>query len=141
MGRGRKGMSTKIHVGLAGNYLRGVCLSEGQRTDMKVFSTLWAKGDWRQINDVIADKGYDFYDVKKLIRDSGKYPIIPRCKGALYPGIQPKDKEKYKTRNAIERFFGKIKEHKRLALRFDKLDITFFSFFAIACLKVFKLLC
>ncbi len=49
--------------------------------------------------------------------------------------------EKYQTRNAIERFFGKIKEHKRLALRFDKLDITFFSFFALACLKVFKLLC
>ncbi|MEA9443939.1 hypothetical protein SK355_01030 [Candidatus Fukatsuia symbiotica] len=67
--------------------------------------------------------------------------MIPRCKRALYPGIQPKDKEKYKTRNAIERFFGKIKEHKRLALCFDKLDITFFLYFAIACLKVFKLLC
>ncbi|WP_339056339.1 transposase [Candidatus Regiella endosymbiont of Tuberolachnus salignus] len=115
--------------------------SYGQRTDMKVFPILWAKGDWRQINDVIADKGYDFYDAKKLIRDSRKYPVIPRRQGAIYPGIPPKDKEKYKTRNAIERFFGKIKEHKRLALRFDKLDVTFFSFFAIACLKVFKLLC
>ncbi|EFL91690.1 transposase [Candidatus Regiella insecticola LSR1] len=73
---------------------------------------MWAKGDWRQINDVIADKGYDFYDVKKLIRDSGKYPVIPRRQGAIYPGIQPKDKEKYKTRNAIERFFGKKKNTK-----------------------------
>jgi len=102
---------------------------------------LWAKVDWRQISDVIVDKGYNFYDVKKFIRDSGTYPLIPRRQGAIYSGIQPKDKEKYKTRNAIERFFGKIKEHKRLALRFDKLYITFFSFFAIACLKVFKLLC
>ncbi|GFN46785.1 ISHde2 transposase orfA [Candidatus Regiella insecticola] len=30
---------------------------------------------------------------------------------------------------------------KKKKLRFDKLDVTFFSFFAIACLKVFKLLC
>ena len=54
---------------------------------------------------------------------------------------QHEDKEKYKTRSAIERFFGKIKENKRLALRFDKLDVTFLSLFAIACLKGFKLLC
>ncbi|WP_164703669.1 transposase [Candidatus Williamhamiltonella defendens] len=67
--------------------------------------------------------------------------MIPRRKGAVCTGIQPNDKEKYKTRSAIERFFFSIKEQKRLALRFDKLDITFFSFFAIACLKVFNLLC
>ncbi|WP_071985149.1 hypothetical protein [Candidatus Regiella insecticola] len=69
------------------------------------------------------------------------YALLPRRQGAIYPAIQLKDKEKYKTRDAIERFFGKIKEHKRLALHFDKLDITFFSFFSTACLKVFKLLC
>ncbi|ATW30308.1 hypothetical protein BJP41_08275 [Candidatus Williamhamiltonella defendens] len=47
-------------------------------------------------------------------------------------------KKDIQTRIAIERFFGKIKENKRLALRFDKLDVTFFSFFSIACLKLFK---
>jgi transposase len=55
--------------------------------------------------------------------------------------VQDKDKEKYATRFHIEHFFGKIKENKRLTLRFDKLDTTFFSFFALACLKVLHLLC
>jgi hypothetical protein len=50
------------------------------------------------------------------------------------------DKERYQTRSNIERFFGEIKENKRLALQFDKLDLTFFSFFAIACLKGLNLL-
>lgn len=61
--------------------------------------------------------------------------------GAVCPGVQERDKEKYATRFNIEHFFGKIKENKRLALRFDKLDVTFFSFFALASLKVLKLLC
>lgn len=132
-------MSTKIHVGLSQAYLCSACLSEGQRTDIKVFPELFEKGNWDEIDYLVADKGYDAYTVKKLIVDAGKKAVIPRRKGAVCPGVQ--DKKRYKTRSAIERFFGKIKENKRLALRFDKLDITFFSFFALACLKVFKLLC
>lgn len=107
---------------------------------MKVFPTLWAGGDWKDIHFLIADKGYDFYDVKKHIRDAGKEPIIPRRKNALFSGLPPHLKEKYRSRFAFEHFFSKIKENKRLALRFDKLDFTFFSFFCLACLKIFKLL-
>ena len=55
--------------------------------------------------------------------------LIPRKKGAFYPGLR--DKERYKTRPAVERFLGKIKENKRLTLRLHKLDVTFFSFFAL----------
>ena len=134
-------MSTKIHIGLSPGSLKSACLSEGQRTDMKVFAKLWSQGDWQEVRDIIADKGYDFYEVRKLIRQGGKNPIIPRRQGAICPGLQDKDKEKYKTRSAIERFFGKVKENKRLALRYDKLDVTFFSFFALACLKILNLLC
>ena len=107
--------------------------------DMKVFSKLWSGGDWGDVLYVIADKGYDFYEVRKWLREAGKKPVIPRRKGAICPGVQ--DKERYQTRSHGERFFGKIKENKRLALRFDKLDVTFFSCFAIACLKSLNLLC
>jgi len=139
IGRGRKGPSTKIHVGLSPGCLKSACLSEGQRTDMKVFTKLWSIGNWQGIQDVIADKGYDCSEVRILIPESGKHPIIPRRQGAVCPGVL--DKEKYATRFNIEHFFGKIKENKRMALRFDRLDVTFFSFFALACLKVLKLLC
>jgi transposase len=106
---------------------------------MNEFSSLWQQSDWRGIQYVIADKGYDCGKVRNQISAAGKIAVIPRKKGALYPGVR--DKERYKTRSAIERFFGKIKENKRLTLRFDKLDVTFFSFFALGCLKVLNLLC
>lgn len=108
---------------------------------MIIFPYLWERGDWQDIEEVIADKGYDFYGVRHLIRKSGKHPIIPGTKRALCPGLPEKDKVKYKTRFKIEHFFGRVKENKRLALRFDKLDITFFSFFALASLKSLNLLC
>lgn len=103
---------------------------------MKEFNTLWSCADWSEIQYIIGDKGYDFVALRRVIRAAGKTPVIPRKKGSICPGVR--DKERYKTRAAIERFFGKIKENKRLALRFDKLDVTFF---ALACLKVLNLLC
>lgn len=106
---------------------------------MKIFPELWEKGNWLGLLHVIADKGYDFYLVRRLIREEGKYPIIPRREGAACPGVR--DKQRYQTRFAIEHFFGRLKENKRMSLRLDKLDITFFSFFALACLKILKLLC
>lgn len=132
-------MGTKIHVALSPDKIQGACLSASNQVDMKEFATLWRQADWRGIQYIIADKGYDYSAVRTQITAAGKTPVIPRRAGAICPGVR--DKERYKTRSAIERFFGKIKENKRLALRFDKLDVTFFSFFALGCLKVLNLLC
>ena len=132
-------MGTKIHVALSSDQIQGACLSARNQVDMKAFTTLWRLADWRGIQYIIADKGYDYSKIRQQIRSVEKIPIIPRRKGAVCPGVQ--DKERYKTRSAIERFFGKIKENKRLVLRFDKLDVTCFSFFALGCLKILRLLC
>ncbi|UCM86358.1 MAG: transposase [Rickettsia endosymbiont of Culicoides impunctatus] len=48
----------------------------------------------------------------------------------------PKLGEKYKLRGAIERFFGKIKENRRLAVRYEKDDLSFLSFIALAAIKL-----
>lgn len=132
-------MGTKIHVALSSEKIQGACLSASNQVDMNEFNTLWGQSDWRGIRYIVADKGYDCGKVRNQISGAGKIAVIPRKKGAICPGVR--DKERYKTRSAIERFFGKIKENKRLTLRFDKLDATFFSFFALACLKVLNLLC
>lgn len=108
--------------------------------DMKLFPKLLKEGNWEGIAYVIADKGYDYAEVRNAIRKSSKTAVIPRRQSTFHPGgVQ--DKERYRTRSAVERFFAHIKENKRLALRFDKLDITFFSFFALASMKVLNLLC
>jgi len=65
----------------------------------------------------------------KLVQLIMEFGIILRCQGAFRPGVS--DRELYKTRHTVERFFAHIKEHKRLIARFGKLDATFFFFFAL----------
>jgi len=103
---------------------------------MTVFNELWARGNWDAIVHVVADKGYNCSSLTRSYKKTGKIPVIPRRKEAIGPGVS--DRERYKTRHTVERFFAHIKKHKRLIARFDKLDATFFSFFAVACLNVFK---
>ena len=108
---------------------------------MKVFPKLWELSEWHGIKYVIADKGYDYSAVRTPIKKAEKIPVIPRKANAIFPGLQEAYTHYYRTRSAIERFFGRIKENKRLALRFDKLDFTFFSFFALAAIKALGLIC
>lgn len=108
---------------------------------MKVFPKLWQLGEWSKFKYIIADKGYDYSAVRTPIKKAEKIPVIPRKANAIFPGLQDAYKPYYRTRSAIERFFGRIKENKRLALRFDKLDSTFFSFFALAAIKALGLIC
>jgi hypothetical protein len=51
------------------------------------------------------------------------------------------DTKIYKERHLIEGLFGRLKENKRIAMRFDKLDIVFSSFIALALIKSYHLLC
>ena len=139
IGRGRKGLGTKLHLGLSATQIQGACLSKAQEVDMKVFPQLFKQANWQGIQYLVVDKGYDYGAIRKLITTAGKTAVIPRRANAFVPGVR--DPIRYKTRSAIERFFAKLKENKRLVARFDKLDATFFSFIALACLKILKLLC
>jgi transposase len=64
-------------------------------------------------------------------------PVIPgrrnRKEAIVY------DQEKYKKRGLIERIFGKLKENRRLTVRYEKSDINFLGFILVAFLKI--LLC
>ena len=44
------------------------------------------------------------------------------------------DRELYKRRNEVERLFRKLKGFRRLATRYDKLDIIFLTFLVFACI-------
>ena len=110
IGRGRKGLSTKLHLSLSPSGIQSACLSEGQRVDMKAFSQLWEKGEWENIQYVIADKGYDYFDVRDPIRKAGKIPVIPRRANATVPGLPDIYKPYYYTRSAIDDFLDVLKK-------------------------------
>jgi len=83
---------------------------------------------------VIEDAGYDSDPHRRELMANNNIPVIPGRKNRKIP-IEY-DKKLYKLRKPIEMFFGKIKENKRLGLRFEKLDETFLGFIALASLKI-----
>ena len=71
------------------------------------------------------DKGYDSDKIRRQIEQQGAAPNIPRKVNRKYkPGFSP---TLYKNRNAIERMFGRIKDFRRIATRYDKLQRDFLA--------------
>ena len=53
----------------------------------------------------------------------------------------PYDVELYKRRNEVERLFCRVKRFRRIATRYDKLDVIFLGFLLFAFVVDFLLLC
>lgn len=127
LGRSRGGFSTKIHVAVngVGDPVK-IQLSPGQEADIKHAPSLL---EGCNPEKVVGDKGYDSDELVAIIEATGAEAVIPpranRTERRAY------DKETYKERNLVERFFNKIKNCRRVATRYDK---TATSFLAIVCL-------
>jgi putative transposase len=82
------------------------------------------------------DKGYDADRIRERLAYDGIQAVIPpistRSKKLYY------DKELYRQRNRIERFFNKLKQFRRIATRYDKLSKTFFA--AVCLVAAFTML-
>lgn len=83
---------------------------------------------------VLEDMGYDSDEHREYLRSNNNTPVIPGRKNRKIPITY--DKTLYKLRRKIEIFFGKLKENKRLAMRYDKSDQSFMSFIALAAVKI-----
>lgn len=135
-----------MHLAITNNAVINCQLFPAQRQDCKTIEELWIDWAWEQIDFVVADKGYDNSNIRNFIKAKKSTPVIP-YKGVYLPqdsALTPEDfydTTIYRKRHIIERFFGRLKENKRIAMRFDKLDSTFISFIALAIAKLYKLFC
>ncbi len=77
------------------------------------------------IKELLADKGYDTDAFRALLKKEGIKPVIPG-KSNRKKRIRH-DKKEYKKRKVIERCFGRLKDFRRIATRYDKLAQNFFS--------------
>jgi transposase len=99
-------LSTKIHaaVDALGNPIRLV-LTQGQASEYTVAKALICG---LEAEDILTDKGYDSDDFIQAIHDNGALTVVPlhshRKKKRDY------DRNLYKERNLIERFFQRIKK-------------------------------
>ena len=76
------------------------------------------------------DKGYDSNAIRRQVEGKGAMPNIPpkanrRWKNCFSPLL-------YRNRNAIERMFGRLKDFRRIATRYDRLADNFLAAVCLA---------
>jgi transposase len=80
---------------------------------------------------VLADKGYDTNPILNHLAERGIQAVIPPR--SMRKVQRDFDRTLYRQRNRIERTFAHLKQFRRLATRFDKLNQNFQATVAIAC--------
>ena len=134
IGTSRGGKTTKIHALVNENFqLLQVILSGGQVGDnevaIKLFGNLNIEG-----KNILGDKAYGANAIRVFIAEHNAKACIPDKINAVI--IHDFDKELYKARNIIERFFNRIKNFRHIATRYDKLSICFLNFVLLAAVMI-----
>ncbi len=74
---------------------------------------------------VVCDKAYDTNNVLTAIVDQQAAPVIPPKSTRL--DQRSYDRNLYADRNKIERFFGRLKEARGFATRYEKTAVSFLA--------------
>ena len=115
-------------------------LSPGQSSDHKYAAELAGQAIEHRAQAVMGDRGYDSDALREQIMGAGLESVIPcrKCR-KIRPEI---DRERYKERNIVERFIGRLKENRRVATRYDKKASHFAGFIILAAIKDWlKIIC
>lgn len=112
-------------------------LTEGQVSDYRGAATVLP--DLPDADVLIADKGYDRCATRfrEALTDLEITPCIPGRANRKAPILY--DADLYKQRNRIERMFGRLKDWRRIATRYDRCAHTFLSAICIAATVIFWL--
>lgn len=78
---------------------------------------------------LIADTAYDSDETRAYCTQHGMQAVSPSHPNRTEP--LPLDANAYRDRHKIERFFGRLKQYRRLATRYDKTITSFLAFFHI----------
>jgi transposase len=136
IGRTKGGMYTKLHAvtDAEGRPIR-FYMTAGQVSDYTGAAALLdslPKADW-----LLADRGYDAGWFRDALKDKGIKPCIP---GRKFRGKPVKhDKRRYKRRNRNEIMFGRLKDWRRVATRYDRCPKVLLSAVALAAIVMFWL--
>ena len=136
MGASRGGRNTKIHA-LSDRQCRPVAfhLTGGQVADITGGEPLALL--LRAIAAFIADKAYDCARLRDSLTRRGTTVVIPNKCNRKKP--YKFDATLYKLRNTIERMFGRLKDFRRIATRYDKLARNFLASLCLASIVAYWL--
>jgi len=81
---------------------------------------------------LLADKAYDADHWRSYLKSQHIKLVIPNRSNRKQP--HPFNKTRYKGRNVIERMFGRLKDFRRVATRYDKNAENFLAALCLAAL-------
>lgn len=127
IGRTKGGLNTKVTalVNSRGRPLQ-ILVDAGNRADVKAAEEIQIPSERR----VVADKGYDSSKFREAIWDAGACPCIPPLSTRKQPVRWHRGY--YRKRHQVENFFQRIKRHRRVATRYDRLALSFLAFVQLA---------
>src|SRR5436190_13037579 len=142
LGRGRGGVSTKVHLRVeGGGKPLALLLTPGQRHEATAFEALMEQGAVKRVGRgrprrrprrVVGDKGYSSGKIRRYARRRGINVTIPRKRNERRRG--PFDRAAYRARNLVERLIGRCKQFRRLATRYEKRAENYRAMWVIAAL-------
>ncbi|KIC45453.1 transposase [Tateyamaria sp. ANG-S1] len=129
-------MNTKLHA---------ICDSQGRPIDLfvtagQVSDYIGARALLSRLPNVkwlLGDRGYDADWFREALQDKGIRACIPGRKKRKTPVKY--DKRRYKRRNRIEIMFGRLKDRRRVATRYDRCPKVFLLAIALAALVIYWL--
>jgi len=83
---------------------------------------------------LLADKAYDADKLRDWLRQRRIKAVIPSSAARRTP--YPLDRTAYRRRNVIERMFGKLKNWRRIATRYDRLARNYLAALALVSIVV-----
>jgi transposase len=83
---------------------------------------------------VIADKAFDSQALVDAIEARGAEAVIPSLSSRKVQ--REYDRERYKDRNLVERFWHKLKQYRRVATRYEKTGQNFLAFVHVASVMI-----
>ncbi len=86
---------------------------------------------------LLADRGYDADWFRNALKERDIQPCIPSRRSRKTP--IPHDTELYRKRHKIENMFGRLKDWRRIATRYDRCPELFLSAIALAAIVMFWL--
>ena len=129
-------MNTKLHA---------ICDSQGR--PLSLFVTAGQVSDYigarallsslPKVDWLLGDRGYDADWFRDALKDKGIRACIPGRKQRTT--MVKYGKRRYKRRNRIEIMFGRLKDWRRVATRYDRCPKVFLSAIALAAVVIYWL--